>query len=585
MKKIILPLFFMALISLFTTNLKAGTVSIDTTTEGRILPCDTSRNVFFFAGGSTTGYNAGDTIVLKILYGDGDSSFHFTMLNTNGNFFWQTSHSYPSIGQYTVAYIATAPDMAADTVIKPNSVIFADSCGNISGQVYADANNNCVLDGSETPLNGVRVSAYLGSQYINSDWTDTSGYYYINVPSGQTYTITTSATYGYNNICPASGVDTITNIPSSGNDFAIDCGIGFDLFPNAHGWSVPGQNLNLYLNVHNSFCQSQSGTVKLIFNDSLYSYGGISSTTPASINGDTLEWNFAAVSNGWQNGFSVNVGAYTDTTAQIGDTVCVTVIVDPIAGDNNANNNIKTFCIPVRTSYDPNIKVAQPIGVGDSGRIHPNTEMTYTVHFQNTGTAPAFNVYILDTLDTSVLDQATIEVQGASHAMNVNLLSPNQNILKFRFDDIMLADSTTNEPESHGWVTYTIKQQSNLPNGTTIQNSASIYFDYNPPVVTESTLNTIDDQLVSIKEIVEQVHQQTKIYPNPATDLLTVEFSANAIPAELRIMDINGKLIRQHRMLNATNQFDVSAFDSGIYLLEMRQKNGQREVIKMVISK
>jgi hypothetical protein len=366
MKKAILPTILLALISLLTTNLQAGTVSIDSTSEGRVTPCNSIQRVIFFGYGNTTGYNTGDTLNFEILFGDGSSDTLNLTLNSSGNFSWQTVHTYQSFGQYTIAYIATGPDMAADTVIVPNGVVIPDSCGNISGQVYADINNNCLLDGSETPLAGIQVTAHQGTQYINSDWTDTNGYYYIDVPIGQTYTISTSATYGYNTICPASGSHTISSVPSSGNDFAINCGSGFDLYPHANGWSVPGQNLNLYLNVYNSFCQSQRGTVKLIFNDSLYSYGGVASTTPNSINGDTLEWNFASVSNGWQNNFNVNVGAYTDTTAQIGDTVCVTVIVTPISGDSNATNNINTFCIPVRTSYDPNIKVSSPLGVGDS---------------------------------------------------------------------------------------------------------------------------------------------------------------------------------------------------------------------------
>lgn len=588
MKKALLPTLLMALISLFTTNLQAGTVSIDSTSEFRRgSACNYTQIIIFNLYASSSGYNVGDTVTVEIYFGDGTTDLYMdTIADSNGFVYAWFSHNYSSGGQYSVKYILTGPDMAADTVIIPNAVVFSDSCGNISGQVYADVNNNCVLDGSETPLAGVQVKAYQGTQYIYSDWTDTNGYYYIDVPVGQTYTITTSATYGYNTICPASGSHTISTVPSNGNDFAIDCGSGFDLYPHASGWSVPGQNLNMYLRVYNSFCQSQSGSVKLIFNDSLYSYGNVASSPPNSINGDTLEWNFGPLSNGWQNGFNVNVGAYTDTTAQIGDTVCVTVIVDPIIGDSNTANNIKTFCIPVRTSYDPNIKVASPLGVGDSGRVEPNTEMTYTVHFQNTGTAPAYNVYILDTLDTSTLDLSSIEILGASHEMSVNIISPAQNVLKFRFDDIMLADSTTNEPESHGWVTYKIQQQPNLTNGTTIQNSASIYFDYNPAVVTNYTLNTIDDQLVGIKSIQTDKKQHfANIYPNPASDILHIDFTSNIEASELRILDINGKLIRNVNEIYPSNQLNISDLKAGIYLIEMRAKNGNRQISKIVINK
>ena len=65
----------------------------------------------------------------------------------------------------------------------------------------------------------------------------------------------------------------------------------------------------------------------------------------------------------------MSFNTYTDTTAMIGDTVCFTYMVTPIVGDSNMANNTKQICIPVRTSYDPNIKEVQPIGVGDSGKV------------------------------------------------------------------------------------------------------------------------------------------------------------------------------------------------------------------------
>lgn len=588
MKKAILPTMLLAFISLFTSNVQAGTVSIDSTNASSATPCNPNQRSIFWGYGSTTGYNSlSDTINLEIFFGDGSSSTYNATIDSFGNYSWQIVHQYQSFGQFTVAYIATGPDLAADTVIVPNAVVIADSCGNISGKVYADDDLDCTLDANESTLEGIRVDAYQGSTLINSDWTDSSGNYYLSVPINQTYTIQTNGTTGYNFICPTGGTHTVTSVPSTGNDFAMDCGNGFDLYPHASGWSVPGQTLNLYLSVYNAFCQNQSGTVHLVFEDSLYDYGNIASIPPNAINGDTVSWNFSGVNNtGWLNHFSVNVGAFTDTTAQIGDTVCVKVIVNPINGDNHTANNIRTFCIPVRTSYDPNIKVASPLGVGDSGRVSPNIEMTYTVHFQNTGTAQAYNIYILDTLDVNTLDPSTINVIGASHAMSAHLISPNQNVLKFRFDDILLPDSNTNEPESHGWVTYTIAQQPNLNNGTTIQNSASIYFDYNPAVVTNYTLNTIDDQIVGIKSIkTEQAQSFAHIYPNPAADVLNIDFSANVQATELRILAINGKLIRAIKQIYPSNQLNISDLKAGIYLIDVRAKNGERQVSKLVINK
>ncbi|MBK9319724.1 MAG: hypothetical protein IPM91_13575, partial [Bacteroidetes bacterium] len=54
-----------------------------------------------------------------------------------------------------------------------------------------------------------------------------------------------------------------------------------------------------------------------------------------------------------------------------------------------------------------------------------------------------------------------------------------------------LPDSTTDEPNSHGLVQFSILPVAGLPMNTVIQNAAAIYFDYNVPVITNSTSNTI----------------------------------------------------------------------------------------------
>src|SRR5678815_3973762 len=51
--------------------------------------------------------------------------------------------------------------------------------------------------------------------------------------------------------------------------------------------------------------------------------------------------------------------------------------------------------------------------------------------------------------------------------------------------------SNIDEPNSHGGVVYRIMTDSLLPDPTEITNTAYIYFDYNSPVITNTTLNTI----------------------------------------------------------------------------------------------
>jgi hypothetical protein len=55
----------------------------------------------------------------------------------------------------------------------------------------------------------------------------------------------------------------------------------------------------------------------------------------------------------------------------------------------------------------------------------------------------------------------------------------------------MLPDSTTNAEESQGFLSYRIAIAQPLETGTEINNTASIYFDNNPAVVTNTTWHTI----------------------------------------------------------------------------------------------
>ena len=43
-------------------------------------------------------------------------------------------------------------------------------------------------------------------------------------------------------------------------------------------------------------------------------------------------------------------------------------------------------------SFDPNDKYVTPEGVGPQGAVAPGIDLTYTIRFQNTGSAPAINM-------------------------------------------------------------------------------------------------------------------------------------------------------------------------------------------------
>ncbi|MBN8695380.1 MAG: T9SS type A sorting domain-containing protein [Bacteroidetes bacterium] len=247
----------------------------------------------------------------------------------------------------------------------------------------------------------------------------------------------------------------------------------------------------IWLDAFNDGCVPTSGNLALIL-DSLIVFSS-AIPTPDIINGDTLIWNFSNLA---YDSIHIipQITVQTPTWAIIGDTVCFKIKISPVAGDMDTTNNIKQYCFPIINGYDPNDKTVYPTGTCIPNYIDNDQLLTYTVRFQNTGNASAINIYVLDTLDPD-LNLNTVRVIGNSHSLITEVLPGN--VLKFRFDNINLADSTSNEAESHGYVIFEVLPNTGLSNGTAITNSVGIYFDYNPPVYTNTVLNTISDGTVN----------------------------------------------------------------------------------------
>lgn len=156
--------------------------------------------------------------------------------------------------------------------------------------------------------------------------------------------------------------------------------------------------------------------------------------------------------------------------------------------NEQGNPFVNTLYKEVKGPFGSNIKTAIPQGLGESHLIEKDWRIDYTIEFQNTGTDAARNVYLRDTL-SPFLDLSTFKFKGASHPVNVQLL-PNRE-LHFIFSNINLPDSTTNEPGSHGFVTFSIVPNENTLPLSLIKNRAGIYFDFNEPVITDYVYHTI----------------------------------------------------------------------------------------------
>ena len=239
------------------------------------------------------------------------------------------------------------------------------------------------------------------------------------------------------------------------------------------------------------------------------------------------------------------------------------------------NNNAYNFQIVLVNSYDPNFKEVSPKGVGNPGFISANTEkLTYTIHFQNTGNAPALNISVLDSLEGNVIP-STLRILNSSHAMSPEWVS--NDVVKFKFNNINLPDSTSNEPQSHGFVSFEIDMVQNLSELTEIKNKAYIYFDNNSPVITNNTLNTIE--VLGLEEI-NGNNMAVTVYPNPSTDFTTIslnEFDAQSI-LTLKLIDVSGKVVLVNNFTSNKMVVNTTDLDKGVYFYSIWNQTTQQFV-------
>jgi hypothetical protein len=125
----------------------------------------------------------------------------------------------------------------------------------------------------------------------------------------------------------------------------------------------------------------------------------------------------------------------------------------------------------------------------------------------------------------------------------------NGNALRVNFSNIKLVDSTTNEPLSHGFFTYEITPKSNLPLETRIENTAAIYFDYNPPIFTNTTFHTIGENfipknIVSVNKITAD-NIAIHAYPNPFDQMTTIVVEGEVFETlDVIVTDVTGRILQ-----------------------------------------
>ena len=257
--------------------------------------------------------------------------------------------------------------------------------------------------------------------------------------------------------------------------------------------------------------------------------------------------------------------------------------------------NQQSQCMQITGSYDPNDKQAFPRGFTAQNIVQPGTEMDYLIRFQNTGTDTAFTVVVEDELSND-LDPTSFEMSAASHPYSVEMESrAGRTILRWTFNNILLPDSTTDEPGSNGFIRFFISPKGSTPLGTEVRNSADIYFDFNPPILTNQTLTTFDtisftdpslSGAVTVTALQGTVSASNSnaasMFPNPTRDQLTVWWPKAVTNATVTLMDLTGRRLQTKMVNGSRTELDLSSYGTGTYILQVVTKSSV-QTVKVVV--
>ncbi len=235
----------------------------------------------------------------------------------------------------------------------------------------------------------------------------------------------------------------------------------------------------------------------------------------------------------------------------------------PITDDINEIDNRFELNQEVVNSFDPNDKTCMEgntISPEDVGNL-----LHYLIRFENTGTADAVNIKIIDTIDTDALDIGTFRLGSTSHNCEVEI---SEDVITFIMNGINLPFQ---DDRNDGYVSFELNTKNNLVVGDVINNSADIFFDFNFPIRTNTAQTEI--KVVSIHATVKENH--SSIYPNPAQDILVLK---DLIPGQYTIefRNIQGLALRDELIAHDQQAVHVnlSELPAGLYFAILQNRSG-----------
>lgn len=522
--------------------------------------------------------NSGSQPITNINYAQGNATI-------NGGPIASLAGGATDTTTFTGVYVLTQNNINSG-VVSIDACFYADNsisqCGtttttlNLSNGIrlnaFLDSNSNGIQNSGEPnigignfnyTINGGAINNVISSNgvlYLYES-NPTTIYNLSYVISGN---YSCSTTYSNVTVAAGSGITTY-NFPVTVTPYT-------DLAVNIYPWSPPrpGFTYTTQIYYRNNGNQTiASGTITYTKDNALTitSVSPLSTTTTAT----GFTYNFTNLLPNEFRTINVTHSVPTIPTVSLGQMVTSSVAASIPVGDVNTSNNTSSFSQPIVGSYDPNDKSESHGGKILHSTFTSNDYLTYTINFENTGTAEAINIRVNDILDAK-LDETSIKMVTASSGYTLQRVG---STLTWKFDGINLPPSNGSATVGHGQIVFQIKPKAGYAVGDIIPNIANIYFDFNPAIVT----NVCNTEFVNSLSNPNFTFNDFKVYPNPTKNNLTIsnEFAIN----EVEISSILGQKMITKKVNDLQTTIDTSELSAGIYFVKVSSQ-GNEKTVKIV---
>jgi Leucine-rich repeat (LRR) protein len=447
----------------------------------------------------------------------------------------------------------------------------------IQGTTKYDENaNGC--DALDTAFPTLKLTFNNGST-IENLVANTSGAYLYNVQAG-TYNVTPAIENpSYFTISPSSASVTFpTQTSPFAQNFCIEpngthADIEITLIP--LDTAIPGFDVSYKVSYKNKGTHAQNGTVNITFNDGNSDF--VSATpTPNSQATNSLSWSFINLQpfESREIVFVLNLNSQLESPAiQIGDTFHLTANVTANV-DESPSDNTATLNQTVVNTSEANNKICLEGTKLEATAI--GSYVHYKIKFENINTSIAQNIVVKDVIDTTKFDVNSLIPLSGTAPFITKITNTNQ--VEFIFENINLP---FDDAHNDGYLIFKIKTKPSLVVGDTFSNTASIYFDYNSALAT----NSYSTDIIAPLSNTTFTESNTALFPNPAHNTVHIDLkNTSELLAQIAIYDVLGNLVMTKSNLTSNQtSLDITTLSKGVYVVEISTSTNHKLNKKLVI--